>query len=52
MQADPKANDLDITLYRGWKENSVYVWSPFVTKLELRLRLAGIRERFLHLNYI
>jgi Glutathione S-transferase N-terminal domain len=43
MESPPKVSDLDITLFRGWKENGVYVWSPFVTKLELRLRLAGIK---------
>jgi hypothetical protein len=43
MEATSKASDLDITLFRGWKQNGVYVWSPFVTKLELRLRLAGIK---------
>lgn len=31
-----------IVLYRGWKETGKYVWSPFVTKIELRLRLAGL----------
>lgn len=45
MAANPKSNDLSITLCRGWAENGVYVWSPFVTKLELRLRLAGISYR-------
>lgn len=30
---------LDLTLYRGWVDRGYYVWSPFVTKLELRLRL-------------
>lgn len=32
-----------LTLYRGWPESqSQYVWSPFVTKLEARLRFAGV----------
>jgi hypothetical protein len=31
-----------ITLYRGFKGNGVYVWSPFVNKLEARFRLAGL----------
>ncbi|KAI9684978.1 MAG: hypothetical protein M1820_010858 [Bogoriella megaspora] len=31
-----------ITLYRGWDTPTQYVWSPFVTKLELRLRLGDI----------
>jgi hypothetical protein len=30
-----------ITLYRGWSDPG-YVWSPFVTKLEARLRFAGL----------
>jgi hypothetical protein len=33
---------LDITLFRGWSDKGCYVWSPFVTKLELRLRLSNI----------
>lgn len=35
----------DITLYRGWKAPGAYVWSPFVTKLEARLRFAGLSYR-------
>jgi len=46
MEANPKASET-ITLYRGWKESSVYVWSPFVTKLELHLRLAGLKYKTL-----
>ena len=38
-------DDLEITLNRGWEDNGRYVWSPFVTKLELRLRLAGIKYK-------
>ena len=34
-----------ITLYRGWKAPGAYVWSPFVTKLEARLRLGGFSYR-------
>lgn len=30
-----------LTLYRGWEDRGQYVWSPFVTKLEFRLRLSG-----------
>lgn len=29
-------------LYRGWLSPGKYVWSPFVIKLETRLRLGGI----------
>lgn len=31
-----------ITVYRGFPFKSAYVWSPFVTKLEARLRFAGV----------
>lgn len=34
-----------ITLYRGFPPSNQYTWSPFVTKLEFRLRLAGIVYR-------
>ncbi|KAJ9647370.1 hypothetical protein H2199_002359 [Coniosporium tulheliwenetii] len=33
---------LEITLFRGWSDKDCYVWSPFVTKLELRLRLSNV----------
>lgn len=31
-----------LTLYRGWPTPGKYVWSPFVIKLEARLRFAGV----------
>ncbi|KAK7187764.1 hypothetical protein DPSP01_010812 [Paraphaeosphaeria sporulosa] len=31
-----------ITLYRGWNTPSQYVWSPFVTKVEFRLRTSHV----------
>lgn len=31
----------NLTLYRGLDNRGCYVWSPFVTKLELRLRLSN-----------
>jgi hypothetical protein len=34
-----------ITVYRGFPETGCYIWSPFVTKLETRLRFANIRYR-------
>lgn len=34
-----------ITIYRGFQETGAYVWSPFVNKLEARLRFAGISYR-------
>ncbi len=35
----------DITVFRGWRDPGKYVWSPYVIKLEARLRLAGVRYR-------
>lgn len=32
-----------ITIFRGWKDPDKHVWSPFVIKLEARLRFAGIK---------
>ncbi|TVY40241.1 Failed axon connections-like protein [Lachnellula occidentalis] len=34
-----------ITVFRGSKNLGAYVWSPFVTKLETRLRFAGLAYR-------
>lgn len=34
-----------IVLYRGFPASSAYIWSPFVTKLEARLRFAGLKYR-------
>lgn len=31
-----------MTVYRGWLSPGQFVWSPFVTKLEARLRFAGL----------
>jgi hypothetical protein len=31
-----------LVVYRGWLERGQHVWSPFVIKLEARLRFAGI----------
>ena len=36
------SNMSNITIYRGWLEPGRYVWSPFVTKVEARLRFANI----------
>ncbi len=36
---------LHITLYRGFPRSDAYVWSPFVNKLEARLRFAGLSYR-------
>jgi len=35
----------DITLYTGFPETTNYVWSPYVTKVEARLRFAGLPYR-------
>ncbi|KAK8045620.1 glutathione S-transferase [Apiospora rasikravindrae] len=32
-----------LTVYRGWKDPGKHVWSPFVVKLEARLRFGGSR---------
>lgn len=40
-----KPPQLDLILYRGFKGSSTYVWSPFVTKLEARLRFGGLSYR-------
>ncbi|KAF2420221.1 glutathione S-transferase [Tothia fuscella] len=33
-----------LTIYRGFPDQGKYVWSPFVVKLEARLRFAGINN--------
>lgn len=38
---DSKAAN-SIALYRGFPPSNQYTWSPFVTKLEFRLRLGGV----------
>jgi len=37
---DPKPSN--ITIYRGWLDKGKHVWSPFVIKVEARLRFAGV----------
>lgn len=32
-----------ITLFRGWRDPGKHVWSPFVVKVEARLRFAGVK---------
>jgi hypothetical protein len=34
-----------LTVYRGFPGTGIYVWSPFVTKLEARLRFAKVPYR-------
>ncbi len=35
-------SQLNMTLFRGWADEGRYVVSPFVTKLEFRLRLSKV----------
>ncbi|WYZ39582.1 hypothetical protein EsH8_III_001496 [Colletotrichum jinshuiense] len=44
MSASPQ-NQPDLVLFRGFPATNNYVWSPFVTKLEARLRFAGLKYR-------
>ncbi|KAF2704298.1 hypothetical protein K504DRAFT_390651 [Pleomassaria siparia CBS 279.74] len=39
--APPPARTNKITLFRGWHAPGQYVWSPFVTKVEFRLRTSN-----------
>ncbi|KAF3771134.1 hypothetical protein M406DRAFT_320649 [Cryphonectria parasitica EP155] len=39
--SDPE-NTSTLTLFRGWPTRGEHVWSPFVVKLEARLRFAGM----------
>jgi glutathione S-transferase len=34
-----------LILYRGWDSPGCYVWSPFVTKVEARLRFARLKYK-------
>ncbi|KAI1765478.1 hypothetical protein GGR53DRAFT_261512 [Hypoxylon sp. FL1150] len=43
MDAHDTSKQPDITVSRGWKETGKHVWSPYVIKLEARLRFAGVR---------
>jgi hypothetical protein len=38
-------NNPQLTVYRGSPPTNAYVWSPFVTKLETRLRLSSVPYR-------
>ncbi|KAJ5312172.1 hypothetical protein PENANT_c011G08483 [Penicillium antarcticum] len=37
------AEQLQLTLYRGFPGSDEYTWSPFVTKIELRLRFSALK---------
>lgn len=43
MNAQDTSKQPEVTVFRGWKETGKYVWSPYVVKLETRLRFAGVR---------
>ncbi|KAI1080033.1 putative glutathione S-transferase [Whalleya microplaca] len=43
MTAQDANRQPDITVFRGWADSGKYVWSPYVIKLELRLRFTGVR---------
>ena len=38
----PSATSPNLILCRGWLDTGKHVWSPFVIKLEARLRFAGV----------
>ncbi|KAI1097359.1 hypothetical protein F4804DRAFT_178199 [Jackrogersella minutella] len=42
MSAQNADQQPSITVFRGWDEPGKYVWSPYVIKLEARLRFAGV----------
>jgi len=45
MPAETKEDPAKLILYRGWLDQGKHVWSPFVIKLEARLRFAGVSYR-------
>ena len=40
--AEISDNQDKLTVYRGWLDPGQYTWSPFVTRLETRLRFANV----------
>ncbi|OAX80030.1 hypothetical protein ACJ72_05643 [Emergomyces africanus] len=42
MATQTKQQHPKITLHRGWLNKGKHVWSPFVVKIEARLRFAGV----------
>ncbi|RFU27093.1 hypothetical protein B7463_g9259, partial [Scytalidium lignicola] len=42
MSATKSEDKATLVLYRGWLDPGKHVWSPFVIKLEARLRFAGV----------
>jgi hypothetical protein len=43
MSTTAQGSKPEITIFRGWKDPGKHVWSPFVIKLEARLRFAGVK---------
>lgn len=50
MDVKPSPPSPKIALYRGFPPSNKYTWSPFVTKLEFRLRVAGVAYQNLEGN--
>ncbi|KAK8068665.1 hypothetical protein PG994_005281 [Apiospora phragmitis] len=44
-QVDDTRQHPALTVYRGWKDTGKHVWSPFVVKLEARLRFGNLAYR-------
>jgi hypothetical protein len=42
MSGTKSEDKAPLVLYRGWLDPGKHVWSPFVIKLEARLRFAGV----------
>lgn len=42
MPVSKYENSAPLIVYRGWRDPGKHVWSPFVVKLEARLRFAGV----------
>lgn len=42
MSAAKSEDNASLVVYRGWLDPGKHVWSPFVIKLETRLRFAGV----------
>lgn len=42
MATSTKQQQPQLILHRGWPDKGKYVWSPFVVKVEARLRFAGV----------
>ncbi|KAI1090188.1 hypothetical protein F5B19DRAFT_335111 [Rostrohypoxylon terebratum] len=43
MNPQNTSSQPNITVFRGWKNTGKYVWSSYVTKVEARLRFAGVK---------